>query len=265
MRINKESIRNKIWKISSKIFPYKYSPGKYNDTFLKNNFAENLNQKSKIERCIYCFWTGNNEMSENRKRGIKSLQERAGVLVKLITPDNLSGYILPEHPLHPQFKNLSLVHKSDYLRCYFMHHYGGGYSDIKQTTHSWIFAFDELEKRKDKYIISYPEKHYKDVAQLEGKLGKDLKRNYSILAGNCAYICRSYTLFTGEWYQELLNRMNKYAPDLQKNPGNIWGDNKGYPIPWTNILGDIYHPLCLKYNDKIIFTNKLRPITNDYR
>lgn len=262
----KESLTNKTRIFISKIIPYKYDAKKYEDTFLRYSYPlKKENQKSKIDECIYCFWTGDNKMSENRKNGINSLIEKSGVPVKLITPDNLQQYILPEAPLHPQFNNLSLVHKSDYLRCYFMHHYGGGYSDIKTTTSSWVDFFKKLKINEDKYIIGYPEKKYIHVAQLKGDLGKDLKKNFPILLGNGAYICRAYTPFTGDWYQELLKRMDLYAKDLEKHPGNIWGDNDGYPIPWTNILGDIFHPLCLKHHKHLLYNKKIRPITYDYR
>ena len=37
----------------------------------------------------------------------------------------------------------------------------------------------------------------------------------------------------------------------------------GYPISWTEILGDIFHPLTSKYRDKILFTIPI-PIFKDY-
>lgn len=65
------------------------------------------------------------------------LTKNSGVEVKLITPKNLNNYLLPDFPLHPAYDYLSLVHKSDYLRCYFMHFHGGGYSDIKPNYKNW--------------------------------------------------------------------------------------------------------------------------------
>ena len=83
--------------------------------------------------------------------------------------------------------------------------------------------------------------------------------------GNGAYIFRPQTPFTSEWYAELNRRLDFYAEDLKKFPGNIMGDNEGYPIPWTGILGTIFHPLCLKYSDKLMYDDMLRPNTKDYR
>ena len=53
----------------------------------------------------------------------------------------LDKYILQEHPLHQSFNYLSETHKADYLRTYFMRFHGGGYSDIKKTSGSWIDSF----------------------------------------------------------------------------------------------------------------------------
>lgn len=49
--------------------------------------------------------------------------------VCLITKDNLSTFIKPEFPLHEAFPYLSAVHRSDYIRAYLMHFYGGAWHD----------------------------------------------------------------------------------------------------------------------------------------
>jgi hypothetical protein len=85
----------------------------------------------KVNKIIYCFWTGDNQLTPNRINGLKTMKENLNVDIKLIDKNNLNDYIIPEHPLHDGYKYLSLNHKSDYLRCYFMNFYGGGYSDIK--------------------------------------------------------------------------------------------------------------------------------------
>jgi hypothetical protein len=45
---------------------------------------------------IYCFWTGINEMSENRKKCLEQLKEVSECNVILVTPVNLHEYILEE-------------------------------------------------------------------------------------------------------------------------------------------------------------------------
>ena len=103
-----------------------------------NNSLEYLNN-------IFIFWTGNNSLSENRIKSLESLKAVTGANIILITPNNLYYYIKPYAPLHPAYDYLSLVHKSDYLRSYFMYHYGGGYSDIKRSLGSWKKGFELIK------------------------------------------------------------------------------------------------------------------------
>lgn len=252
-------------KTKSNLIPFVFDENRYNDSFLRyhSEVIPNINT-SFLQRRVFVFWTGDNNLTTNRKRNLKVLEETIEIEVVLITPKNLLDYILPDYPLHPAYPYLSLVHKSDYLRCYFMNFYGGGYSDIKAPQYSWLSLFDKFEK-DDSYIIGYPETKKQDLAQVGGLIQKDLDKYYSQIIGNCAYICRPNTPFTNDWYSELLVRMDKYTDELYSYPGNVLGDNIGYPIPWTNILGDIFHPLCLKYMDKICQDNRFRPICKNYR
>lgn len=252
-------------KAKSSLIPYVFDESSYNDSFLsyQSEVIPNINS-SIFQRRVFVFWTGDNNLTANRKRSLEILKEKIEIEVVLVTPKNLLDYILPNYPLHPAYPFLSLVHKSDYLRCYFMNFYGGGYSDIKSPQYSWLSLFNKFEKNGS-FIVGYPEMKKQDLAQVGGLIQKDLDRYYSQIIGNCAYICRPNTPFTNDWYNELLVRMDKYTDELYLYPGNILGDNIGYPIPWTNILGDIFHPLCLKYMDKICRDNRFRPVCKDYR
>jgi hypothetical protein len=80
---------------------------------------------------IYVFWTGDNDMSSNRIKCLEDLKKRSEANVILVNNKNLHEYILKSNPLHPSYGYLSETHKSDYLRTYFMHFHGGGYSDVK--------------------------------------------------------------------------------------------------------------------------------------
>lgn len=72
---------------------------------------------------------------------------------------------MPEAPLHKAFQYLSPVHKSDYLRAYFMHFYGGGYADIKHIHFNWFAYFEKLYNGpQDKYAIGYHEIFSYDIA-----------------------------------------------------------------------------------------------------
>lgn len=251
--------------VKNKLKPYQFDANKFSDTFLVNQpIITAQTELKEAPQIIWVFWTGDNEMSENRCHSMKVLQTQIGVPVQLITPHNLHEYILPNAPLHLAYENLSLVHKADYLRCYFMHFYGGGYHDVKACTTSWLPLFQKLNC-STAYILGYPEICKKHLALVGGVLQQELEKCFSQIIGNCAYICRPNTPFTQDWYTELLRRMDKYAPDLAKHPGNIWGNNEGYPIPWTNILGDIFHPLNLKYLPYIMRDKTMRPVLKDYR
>lgn len=256
--------KNEFLKFRQKTHPYSYKEEDFTDSFISATPKKHGADLKPVGKVIYTFWTGNNPMSENRERALNALRGKSGLPVQLITPNNLNEYILEEHPLHPAFNHLSLVHKADYLRCYFMHFHGGGYSDIKSTRHSWEEPFRIFED-SDKWIMGYPEKKYRAAARPGGELQKILERNFLSLIGNCAYIFRPQTPFTQEWYNELWKRMDLFTPQLEKYPGNTFGDNEGYPIPWTAILGNIFHPLCLKYHDKLFRCENLRPITGRHR
>jgi hypothetical protein len=250
---------------------YRFSPERYADNGdgLNGSFAATPKVGATlpletVPKVVWCFWTGDNELTPNRVEGLQTMEANIGIPVKLVTPATLGEYILPDHPLHPAYEHLSLVHRADYLRCYFMHHHGGGYGDIKRYKHSWKRAFARLE-RSDKWGLGYKEVGAYGVVSLEGALGVDLKKNWRILVGNGAYIFRPHTPVTHEWYNELMRRMDIYHDALAAHPGNILGDNEGYPIPWAGILGYIFHPLALKYHDRLLRDNCIKPSFKNYR
>lgn len=249
--------------------PYHYDKERYQRTFLaENKMKENNVSGTKVARIIYVFWTGDNEITPNRIRGIKSLEQTSGVKVQLVTPDNLSEYIVPDDPLPEAYNYLSYVHRADYLRTYFMYHHGGGYADIKQTSASWVGAFEKLEK-SDAYAIGYPEIGFMGVANggIENQaLKKDLRNHWRYLLGNGAYICRPNTPFTAEWYKETKRRVISFTPSLKLHPAtDPFGKENGYPVPWEKILGEVFHPLCLKYHDRLLKDKALTPFFDNYR
>lgn len=232
--------------------------------FIINSSADS-NTTSTTSKVVYCFWTGENEMTPNRIRCLNYIKQNVGVEVKLITIDNLEEYILKEAPLHPAYPYLSNVHKSDYLRTYFMHHYGGGYADIKRHDNNWLEAFEKLEKDPNLWIIGYPETNEDAIAISDEGFGLALKKQYHCLIGNGAYISKPYTPLTYSWINNLHKKLDKKELLLKKNPGGIWGDNKGYPLVWSEILGQIFHPLCYYFNEHIAQSKQLRYTKEEYR
>ena len=209
---------------------------------------------------IYVFWTGRNYMSENRKINLKMLEIISEAKVILVTPKNLHEYILPSAPLHPAYEYLSEVHKSDYLRTYFMNFHGGGYSDIKQPSGSWLKCFEELEN-SEKWIVGYRE--------IEGGVGyAPLEKHWHELIGNCAYICKPQTALTNEWYNEMILLLDKKLEKLKMFPASSPRDcceisNGKYPIGWVEMLGKIFHEIIKKHKEHLLYSLP-SPIFHDY-
>jgi hypothetical protein len=217
-----------------------------------SNINNKINNYIMIDnRIIYVFWTDTNPLTENRKTSLINLKKISGCKINYINISNLDKYILKEHPLHPAYKYLSAVHKSDYLRTYFMRFYGGGYSDIKTPTDSWINSFSKLYNTNDKWIIGYPETY-------DGAV-KHHKKYYKYLIGNGAYICKKNTPLVIEWYNELINILDEKLELLKNNPAKHHRDHSeekdsNYPIGWNEILGRIFHGVIYKYRDKVLNT-----------
>jgi len=222
-----------------------------------------------VDRKIYCFWVGSNnqEMNENRRAGLASLFLNSKVEVVLVENHNLHTFILDDHPLHEGFKYLSDVHKADYLRTYFMHHYGGGYSDIKPCSWDWNPYFDQLDNDPNAFGVGAPE----DEGELSVTPNQRpwLGQHWDKLMTNDLYIFRSRTEFTEQWYNKLLSIMDEKLPALRQNPARHSREASDtfvtkYPIQWGEILLEIFHPLCYNYTDKLIKTMPY-PITVNYR
>lgn len=175
---------------------------------------------------IFAFWTGDNPMSENRKHALRTFLEYPEIPFVLVTPKNLQEYILQDHPLPKEFKFLSNVHKSDYLRCYFMYYYGGGYCDIKPIRNSWKSAFEILNANNDKDGLGYTEIPtgvgyvYEDDEHLPERLynlNYEMQCNYKKLIGNCAYIFKPGSLI----FEILLDEQERRVLISEKNFLNI--------------------------------------------
>lgn len=207
---------------------------------------------NKVDRVIYTFWTGVNEMSSDRKNAFIGLAKNSQCPVLLITPSNLHKY--SNFALHESFQYLSETHKADYLRTHFMHYHGGGYSDIKNTTGSWLDCFNQLEQ-SDKWMCGYPEFDGYQV------------NNWESMIGVCSFICKKGTPLTQEWYTSMINVLDKKLDLLKKNPASHpqdTSDQSDYPLAWDEILASIFHKVSSSYLNKIE-RNLPSPILENYR
>lgn len=229
--------------------------------FLKDKENFKVNNK---KYNLFVFWTGTNKMSKTRKKCFDSINKNTKVNVILITPKNLEDYIHPNYPLHPAFIYLSLNHKSDYLRMYFMHVHGGGYTDIKQWDVDWNPFFINLYTSKDKWFNGY-----REVKGGTASNDPEIHKNYNNYIGNCAFIFKKQTPITKDWFDTVNSKLDKYLEKLKKNPARLCDaqqnctDSK-YPIYWTYLQGAHFHDIMKPYLDKALYD---MPVinTNNYR
>jgi len=213
---------------------------------------------SKLPLKIWCFWLGNNPMSEQRAKCLQNIKDTIGVEVELVTDDTLKKYIKSSAPFHEGYQYLSGTHKCDYARGYFMHHYGGGYTDIKITNKSWKPYFEELERDPNLWAIGYQEGDANGIAPAinNDELTKEMRENYTKIIGNGAYIFKSGTEITKAWTDQVNSELDKHLSGLKKHPATNprdgeHGQKTDYPISWSGILGSIFHPLVYKYSNHI--------------
>lgn len=209
---------------------------------------------------VFQFWTGNNPLSINRINSIIEFKNNSKTNSILITPYNLNDYILKHYPLHPAFKFLSLTHKADYLRVYFMNFYGGGYSDIKNTLDNWDIHFNNL-LNSNNIICGYKEIGPGGVAYPPNR------ELWESLIGNGCYIMKPFTNFTKLWLDET-NKLLDSKLHLFKSPSTIPDDmnenNPNYPIEWNEMLGRIFHRILPQFFELVDQSLPL-PILNNYK
>lgn len=179
--------------------------------------------------------------------------------VTLVTPENLDDYVLPSSPLHPSYAHLSDVHKSDYLHSYLMHHYGGAFTGIKKHHHSWTQAFEQSEADPDAWVIGYRIQRSTEATYFNGPLCRDIRRNYASLIVFSGKVVRANSPITHEWILEVERRLDYYSSLLALAPGDAYGPNEGYPVPWTRLGSQVFEPLCLKYRQHIRINDILKP------
>lgn len=238
------------------------------DHFLDRDAPPEMVSADPLEppRVLYVLWTGDNEMSDARRAGVESIMRTNPDLdVRLVTPDNLDEHVVPGHPLHPAYEHLSLVHRSDYLRCYFMHHVGGGYTDVKRPREPWSPVWSAFAD-PDVWMVGQPEVDSDLVANLHGRLGRDVRRQFSRLSINSSFVMRPRTPLTAEWYDEVQRRMDYYSRDLERFPAvDPMGVGGGYRVTWIALQSQVLHPLQLKYLAHVRTDERLSVDLHSYR
>ena len=210
------------------------------------------------------LWTGDNPLSANRERNLALIRQRIGIPVELITPTTLADWLVDGAPLHPAYSQLSLIHRSDYLRGYLMHHHGGGYVDIKEPLGSWGATFDRMAGDLDCWVTSYSSSHANWIGKLRGRIGLDILLHYRLMFGKGGFIMRSHTPITAEWMAEMDRRLDVAADELARHSGGVFGE-AGYPLSWTDLLGRVLDPLTLKYHSHVRYDERMLLRFEGYR
>lgn len=261
---SQDAVQDFAFRLASRVKPYEYMPGMYRRSFVNLDVA--AKSSDSVPQVIYCFWTGDNDLSPNRARNFNQLQRvNPSIPVKLVLSSKVSDFVVDGYPLHPMYEQLSLVHRSDYLRAYFLLHHGGGYADIKETPGPWRPHFERLREAPDLWAIGYPERSSRWAANAPRNLGRDLRHYYTLALGTSALIMRPGTPLAAEWMAEVNRRMDYFGDMLAKHPGGVRGENPLYPVSWNNLLAQAFHPLCLKHHGRIIYEPSMAPSIREYR
>lgn len=241
-------------------FPVHYNSADFADTFLSYDHPVTRETREPVPRRIYCFWTGDNDVPAVRLRSLESMQDvHSDIPVVLVTPDDLHDYMLPDQPLHEAYGGLSFVHRSDYLRCYFMNFHGGGYADIKPFRSGWGGAFDRMDA-SDSWLMGYRNPIRLMTPNFsDPRLQRWMVRTSDIRLGQAAYIARPRTPLTEEWWRQVNLILDDVRHALGNTPGPMRADTPqgDYPLHWNGLLAQVIDPLTVKYADHLLYEGNL--------
>lgn len=253
--------------------PVKISSNDYNyiSKYMKTSLFDSSNNNDPIisingiPQVVYLCWFSHKDylphFSFKRMNALKSLISNIGVPVIILTTENYKAFEVKDYPIHEAFNYLTGVHKADYLRCYMLHHYGGGYHDIKFRDSGWENEWDKFDG-ENTWILGKREERASSVGYPPGQ--KHIQKYFNKLCSMCWIICKPKTPFTTELLSTIHKILDKHLPELKKHPGPVprgcYSDTPfspapkdSYPLRWLEILGEIFHPLMLKYNNHIKF------------
>lgn len=246
-------------------FPQRLRPSDLSGTFADHTIEVEVDP-GPVDRTIYCFWTGDNDLSPNRVAALEALREaNPGIDVELVTPDTLPRYLHPDAPLNMHYSSLSFVHRADYLRCYFLHFHGGGYTDVKTNHAGWAPAFDAIDASPSTWLMGYRNPVRVMTPNFtDRRLERLMVRWSDRRLGQCSYIARPRTPITEEWWRQLNRLIDDAGEALSQFPGDARGTNLGYPLGWNSLLAQILDPLTVKYVDHLQYDARLMPSHEDY-
>ena len=210
---------------------------------------------------VFCSWTDSNPMTPQRAECLLSIYANTMCPVMFLSASNLKHWEVEQSPFHEGFRYLSATQRADYVRCYVMHHFGGGHTDVKRTATSWKPFFQALRESPHYYGLGYTEIGPNGVACAGGPLESEMRENYTKLIGNCAYIFRKKTEFTYEWLLRTHAMMDEHLEALREHPAqhpmdhlNVTlpdGSVSRYPLPWLAFC-NIFHAVVYELHSCIL-------------
>ncbi|MFN3999967.1 capsular polysaccharide synthesis protein [Algoriphagus sp.] len=231
---------------------------------------ELLEFKHGVPKVIWCYWAGG-PMNESRSKSFEVLLTNIGVTVCLVNRENAIDFVQKKNPLHPAFEYLSAVHQSDYLRAYLLHHYGGGWHDIKATLMNYEKVWDHFSD-PNFYLVGKPEVKG-GPAKVFDQDGRWMPDFWQELVSAIAWVGRPNTPLSRDLLNTMGAHLDVHFEMLKKNPGihprekkleasnplikifktiefRIKGKNPNYPLQWT-FFGNCFHPLNYHYKNHI--------------
>ena len=166
-----------------------------------------------IPKVIWQFWTDDNPLTKNRQCAIQYSRNNVPIEMRLLRNADIMKMQVKNHPFHPAYQYLSGTHRADYLRCYFMHYYGGGYADIKfySKDNNWAECFDILKDNED--VIGIGQREIIGGSSIkEYNNPKDIER----VIANCYFMFRPMSKFTQQWIDELHEKLDKNFNGLKE-------------------------------------------------
>ena len=255
------------WKFIPKKKEYFDEQEAFLDKYNKNSL-DGIEYVNNVPKVVFVIWmgaykTGIPKMSDNRFKAFQSLVSNIDIPVILITEKNYKNFATP----HKAFDYLSGVHKSDYLRAYLLNKYGGSYHDVKHRKKSWKNAWndDNWLQNKDIWMYCRRETQPGHIGYPPGM--KHIQNEYKKLGTMGWVICKPDTPYTNELisgiHKILDNKYEQLKKYPAKNSGGYYADRpfdfintppkNSYPLRWLEIMGEIFHPLMLKYTKHIKF------------
>lgn len=220
--------------------------------------------KEHAPHTIFVCWTGDNEMGKSRRESLQRIiKDNPEFNVVVVTHDSREEFVVPEHPLHPAYEKLSYIHRSDYLRAYLMYYYGGVYTDIKMLSKPWWEVVSRLND-SEKWAAGPSEISSRNVSPASGKLGLQQRLHWKKVLWQSAFVFKPRTPLAREWLDEVERRLDYFSRPLHNSRSEdpVWGLDAAYPVPWNAIMGQVFSPLCLKYNDKLMIDNGIKFVVN---